>query len=94
MDSKTRSTALVAATLSGFAFISLSISIPLMLNSVFELETDFASQRQIYMELSNKMWQDLMIQNNKVRTLQSQSRQKRQCKLFKNNFAYLKNKFI
>lgn len=83
MNSSTRTAVSVAATLSGIAFFMLMIGLPLILNSLFELENSFANQHKNYMEMSNKMWQTLEDKGMQA----SRFRQKRQCK---KKFFYFK----
>lgn len=85
MDSGTRSTVTAAASLAGIAFIALLIGVPMMLNDVANLETELGHQRENFIELSNRMWKELMSQSEQTRLARDASnqayRQRRQCML-------------
>lgn len=84
MDGGTRSTVTAAASLAGIAFISLIIGVPMMLNDVGNLETELRQQHHNYMELSNRMWKELMNQSEQTRVARAKNaqskRERRQCK--------------
>ncbi|KAI6204252.1 Cuticle collagen sqt-1 [Aphelenchoides besseyi] len=81
MDLKTSVT--TAASLAGVALLALAVGLPMMLNEMTLLETEMAAQRQVYIDMSNAMWTDLMDQNREIRVARSASfpeivRQRRQ----------------
>jgi TctA family transporter len=83
MDSGTRTTVTVAASLAGLSFVSLLIGVPMILNDVANLEEEVAQQRQTYLDTSNRMWRELMEQGETTRvqrsTFDAERRQRRQC---------------
>lgn len=79
MDACTRRSVSVAAAVSGLAFTALIVGLPLILNDLASLESQFALEREAYMEMSNKMWRELMSQTEEIRTSQAGRRERRQC---------------
>uniref|UniRef100_A0A915E6H3 Nematode cuticle collagen N-terminal domain-containing protein n=1 Tax=Ditylenchus dipsaci TaxID=166011 RepID=A0A915E6H3_9BILA len=67
MDWSTRNSVTAAASLAGIAFVALLVGVPVMLNDLGNLETQLAQQHKNYMDMSNKMWKELMDQGEKTR---------------------------
>ncbi len=82
MDSGTRRTVSVAASFAGVAFASLVLGVSWILNDVANLEAEVLQQRQHYMDTSNRMWKELMVQGEQTRVQRStyeSQRHRRQC---------------
>lgn len=82
MDASTRRSVSAAAAVSGLAFTALIVGLPLILNDLASLESQFAVEREAYMEMSNKMWKELMTQADEIRVSHASRRERRQCKSY------------
>lgn len=80
MNASTRRSVSAAAALSGLAFTALIVGLPMILNDLANLESEFAVERELYREMSNKMWRELMEQEEDIKVTQASRRQRRQCK--------------
>ncbi|KAL3091614.1 hypothetical protein niasHT_024196 [Heterodera trifolii] len=56
-----------AASMAFLSFASVFISVSIMLIDVAHLEGEISEHRQMYMDLSNKMWRSVMEQNEMIR---------------------------
>lgn len=79
MDHSLKTTVTTAAGLSGIALLALAVGLPIMLNQMAILESEMAIERQVYIDMSNSMWNNLMDQGKEIRQARS-IRERRQCK--------------
>lgn len=91
MDYGLKASVTTAASLAGIALLALSIGLPMMLNQMAILESEMAIERQLYIDMSNSMWSNLMEQGQEVRQARSagfHNRQRRQCEFTKIDYFY------
>uniref|UniRef100_A0A914HMA6 Protein kinase domain-containing protein n=1 Tax=Globodera rostochiensis TaxID=31243 RepID=A0A914HMA6_GLORO len=67
-----------AAILAITSFGAILIGVPLMLNDVANLQSELAQKSQVYMDMSNNMWRDIMTQGEQSRKEHANIRQRRQ----------------
>jgi hypothetical protein len=84
MDRSLKASVTTAASLAGIALLALAVGLPMMLNQMALLETEMAIERQVYIDMSNSMWNNLMEQGQEIRQARAagfNTRERRQCKL-------------
>uniref|UniRef100_A0A914Y8M8 Nematode cuticle collagen N-terminal domain-containing protein n=1 Tax=Panagrolaimus superbus TaxID=310955 RepID=A0A914Y8M8_9BILA len=78
MDWPMRTSITAAATVACLAFVALIVGVPTLLQEVANMEAELAQERQEYLDISNIMWKELMLQGNEIQFSYSTNRQKRQ----------------